>query len=1068
MNHPLAIAGLLLSCVFICPSNGYGETAPCACDNPVEIKSLIVTNSSCGDSSGVIIVNLANGNNGYSFQWTPNVSNDNVAVGLKAGAYQILITDLTNPDCTLDTTVIVKNSNSPTVNLLGIQPAHCLAADGSVSLSPAGFNYSWSNGESGAVNDMLPGGCYIVTATDPGDGCYAVLQVCVPVVNPLQTTYEIQEPAKCGLPTGKALIKVSGGSGDYGYSFGNTPLAENLAPGLHTFYVVDNVSGCLDTVFVIMSEGPLQGDVLINAKNIKCPGGAFGNVEFDVEPGNNFSMPFTFTLVDANGTSQQPGNLTAGTYYLQITDADGCKLPVDTFDISEPPAFNAKLDLKNGTCADGGAIQMELSGGNGRYIIDWHDIPGYDNPQNRQHLNAGYYFATVYDSLFCAYPVDSVLIASYCNIPDTLVLQVAVNTTDTICLEAPPGVDPAFVSFAQVGAGSSVYGNWTPDNSGCLAYTAGPVPAYGVDPICMAIKTGVPGLDDTVCVVVQITAVTPQSDTIYFAVQEGESATACGNVPANFANAVVTLPGMTGLSGASDAFGTYTVDPKSACLTFQAGDETGYNIDLICVSVYDTVLRLGRIICYVPTVLSLNDCLDGIYLPDSLTLTASDCDAGAEACLPIPFSQIPEYVTLDNGAPFAGNSFAACNPVVVQSYTALLNSGPYQLNEWTVGVQVVSGFFSSAYELLGLMNQYDPVPGWSLERDSVFVGGDPAQSYGPLKIVSALGQTLEVLPGQANISAGTRVRFETGLHHLVFRRAQTGCLDTMVVKVVCTGCPPIHNYVPDTQGNIIWSLSTCLGDTTFCTNIASQDLDDYSVFDFGQPFAGFSACGNTIGLRLDTGYHVLRIQNNITFCEYTVPFTLNCSTPGDQSLIAVPDEAATPKNTSIEIDLTANDIIRGIVGNRMALADFEIPDYPNFGQLVYDDIFGMVTYTPEHDFCGIDTFTYRITDTAGLRSSALVKITVLCDKVLIYNALSPNRDGKNDVWHIPGIEQFPDNEVRIFNRWGNQVFEQKGYTNQNPWDGTWDGHHLPDGAYYYILDLGDGSAPLSGYLQIQR
>ncbi|MBP6827933.1 MAG: gliding motility-associated C-terminal domain-containing protein, partial [Saprospiraceae bacterium] len=137
-------------------------------------------------------------------------------------------------------------------------------------------------------------------------------------------------------------------------------------------------------------------------------------------------------------------------------------------------------------------------------------------------------------------------------------------------------------------------------------------------------------------------------------------------------------------------------------------------------------------------------------------------------------------------------------------------------------------------------------------------------------------------------------------------------------------------------------------------------------------------------------------------------------------------------------------------------------------QLTFDDFFAKVTYTPEHDYCGVDTFVYQITDSTGLRSSTQVKVNVLCDKVLVYNGISPNGDGKNDVWHIPGIDFYPDNEVQIFNRWGNLVFKQKGYSNSQAWDGTWNGHGLPDGAYFYIIDLGDGTKPLSGYLQVQR
>ena len=1069
IRRPLLIAGILVLLQFVPFNLCLGAVTSDTCDNPVKISSLIITNSVCGDSAGVILVSLAGGNAGYTFNWTPDVSSSNIAFGLKAGAYRIQIVSTANAACSLDTTVIVNNSNGPAVQIAEIQPSNCLASNGKAALAPANFNYVWSNGETGAVNGDLLSQCYYVTATDPGTGCYSVIKVCVPNKNPLQTTYEVTEPAKCGLPTGKALVKVSGGSGQYGYSFGNTPVVSDLPPGAFTFFVVDNATGCLDTVIVVMNDAPLMGSVDIHPHHIKCAGAGQGNVEFDVVPGANFKLPYTFALWDANGAPQSPGNLAAGTYFLQIADADSCLLPVSSFQISEPPPFLAGKTVQPATCSEGGSIQLDLSGGNGRFIADWSDLAGFDNPVNRSNLPAGYYSATVYDSLFCAYSIDSVLITSYCNIPDTLLLIVGAGTADSVCLPPPAGVGTSDVSFSIAGQNNPFYGTWSLSPSGCAVYKAGLIPAFGVDPVCIAVHSAVPGLSDTICVIVNITTVPPERDSIYFAVQEGSSATACGYVPANFNNRVVSALDGGGLTGSSDAFGAYMIDPISACVTFESFGQTGYNVDHICVAVCDTVLRRCRIICYIPTVLAQDGCLDGIFLPDSLILSASDCDAGAEACVPIPFSQIGEYIILDNGVPYAGGVFSPCIPGTALSYSVNLNGGPYQLNGWTVNSQTFSGFFTNAYELLSLLNKYDPSPGWTLEKDSVFTGGNPAGVYGPLNILSAQNQTFKIQPQQKNTARGTVMRFATGAHDITFRRAQTGCLDTIRVKVICTGCPPVHNYTPDNQGNIVWMLSNCLADTTFCTNIASQELGNYSISDGGSPFSGFSACGNFIGLRLDTGFHEIRVLNNVTFCEYDIKFFLNCSGgPGGQNLLAVPDMAVTPKNTGVEMDLIANDIIRGITGNRSALAGFEILDNPDFGQLTYDDFFAKVTYKPEHDYCGIDTFTYRITDTAGLRSSALVKVNILCDKVLVYNGISPNNDGRNDVWHIPGIELYPDNEVRVFNRWGNLVYEKKGYSNAEAWDGAWDGHFLPDGAYFYIIDLGDGAKPLSGYLQILR
>ena len=93
--------------------------------------------------------------------------------------------------------------------------------------------------------------------------------------------------------------------------------------------------------------------------------------------------------------------------------------------------------------------------------------------------------------------------------------------------------------------------------------------------------------------------------------------------------------------------------------------------------------------------------------------------------------------------------------------------------------------------------------------------------------------------------------------------------------------------------------------------------------------------------------------------------------------------------------------------------------------------------------------------------------------VVIPNAFTPDGDGINEVWVIEGIEKYPDNQLTIYNRWGNLVFTADGYL--NTWGGTSNsnlnvgGEHLPTGTYYYVIDTKDASAGvLKGYVYIQR
>jgi gliding motility-associated-like protein len=95
---------------------------------------------------------------------------------------------------------------------------------------------------------------------------------------------------------------------------------------------------------------------------------------------------------------------------------------------------------------------------------------------------------------------------------------------------------------------------------------------------------------------------------------------------------------------------------------------------------------------------------------------------------------------------------------------------------------------------------------------------------------------------------------------------------------------------------------------------------------------------------------------------------------------------------------------------------------------------------------------------------------VACDDLVIFSGFSPNGDGINDFFKILGIEDFPNNRVLIFNRWGNEVFDVEGYDNSDAksFKGRFGDKTLPDGTYFYVIDLGGEDGCRSGYLQIHR
>jgi len=90
----------------------------------------------------------------------------------------------------------------------------------------------------------------------------------------------------------------------------------------------------------------------------------------------------------------------------------------------------------------------------------------------------------------------------------------------------------------------------------------------------------------------------------------------------------------------------------------------------------------------------------------------------------------------------------------------------------------------------------------------------------------------------------------------------------------------------------------------------------------------------------------------------------------------------------------------------------------------------------------------------------------------VLNGLSPNGDGVNDIWQINGLEgvQCTPNEVTIYNRWGDVVWKEENYNND---DVVWKGlnrkdNRLPEGTYFYVIKIVDKKRPCTGWIQIMR
>ncbi|MCB9224591.1 MAG: gliding motility-associated C-terminal domain-containing protein [Crocinitomicaceae bacterium] len=228
---------------------------------------------------------------------------------------------------------------------------------------------------------------------------------------------------------------------------------------------------------------------------------------------------------------------------------------------------------------------------------------------------------------------------------------------------------------------------------------------------------------------------------------------------------------------------------------------------------------------------------------------------------------------------------------------------------------------------------------------------------------------------------------------------------------------------------------------------------------------GLNNVGNTLSIgSLEPGTYSLTVTDG-NGCENSVDVTVGYSI---LSVVdAVNDSVSTYPNTLVSVNAYLND-----QGDSTTIT---IINNPLHGVATHLGN-GEFEYTPDIGFIGLDSLTYEICDPICVNNCEQAKIYFTVNDnqdVVIPNGFTPNSDGYNDTFVILHLEQYADNSIVIFNRWGDKVYDAAPY--KNDWGGETVnakmkvmGDQVVDGTYYFILDLGDGSDLINGFIDLRR
>lgn len=291
---------------------------------------------------------------------------------------------------------------------------------------------------------------------------------------------------------------------------------------------------------------------------------------------------------------------------------------------------------------------------------------------------------------------------------------------------------------------------------------------------------------------------------------------------------------------------------------------------------------------------------------------------------------------------------------------------------------------------------------------------------------------------------------------------------TVVTPFGCTTTASTQLEV--TQGvnpvSIVLSNQGCLGESIQLQAEGDNSGVDYRWLHNGTVFSNdFNPTINYLTVA-DTGAYQLMVLNPTTGCsdtsevEYVRILDKPVANP-DIGYIFLP-------TTHIEMELTDNDELVPDVDYTITI--FQQPEYG--GVEIIDASKGKIDYIRETERAVTDRFFYEVCyddcDRACERAMVTIDLIYDLDECVATNLISPNGDGTNDEFILYCLDSgsFPDNELTIYNQWGDKVYHAAPYTND--WKGTFEGENLPDGTYFYVFKRDNESTAKKGYLTIFR
>ena len=1017
------------------------------------VEPLLALSSSIVDSTnllcrtvcdGIATVRANGGTAGYNYNWyTAGNLNDTTGINLCVGLNYVEITDSKGCKDTAEVnlfappSIVITTENYKNVSCFN-------SCDGAIDVSVSGgvspYTIQWndpSNSTDTFLVNLCPG-TYKAIVKD-ANGCTDSIEFIITEPNALSAVVSNQTNVFCqSYCDGNATIRVSGGTSPYAILWPNAgnqtdSTAINLCAQSYTYQITDT-NNCVFTDSVTILNTGLAATIA--QTNVTCFGLCNGAVTISHTGG---LAPYTHSW--ATGSSDSTlSNICAGNYQDTLRDGSSCVLVIDIV-ISAPNQLNATIDSTNMTCNTlcDGIMTGQANGGTAPYSYRW--ITGNIAQQTINNLCAGLYQVEVTDSLGC---IDS----AAATIVKPAAISIALNSkTNTTCFAQ---CDGQAAVLATGGTGPFTY-NWSGGQTGAA-----------INNLCAGNDT-LTATDSNSCSAQLVVSILEPS-----AIQISFSDTVqllCSTVCDGEVRADVT--------GGNGSYTYLWNDPSAQSNNKAVG---------LCAGKYQVLVQDAK---GCKDSLSYNINSLGAF---SINITYTnpkcfgDCNGEVKATLS---GGVKPYLSVVWGGPgnAAGKTTLTVKDLCQGNYfvtaTDANNCQTSDAQQLTTPPLLTLTTNSTNPSCFGVCNGTAATTPNGGTAPYTYDWNDP-NAQTTAQAINLCDGEWKVIVVDANGCAKADSTVLSEPNKLISNNTTTpaqctNTFDGAIVETASGGTSPLSyswsgpagysSAIEDPTNVLPGRYILTLTDGNNCTLI---DTADIAASTFINAFAGndtaicagkaltlYGSGGTTYSW--STGETAANIVVNPSAATtYTLYVTSAACKDTATVVVNVNDQPVASVTMDAYLVLAGKSTtLHGTGAGIGGTYDWTPPTSLN-DPTVQDPIATPTSTT---------TYLLTVTNASGCWDTASTTLKTAID-ITFPNGITPNADGRNDTWAIDLIEQFPQCQVEIYNRWGQLLFQSTGYVQQ--WDGIFDGKPLPVGTYYYIIDLGPGLKKFTGPITLMR